>query len=70
MASHLCIEEKEETLGTIPVALLGLLIIFEYVNTKDNVADIFTKSLSKLQHNHILEGLQIEGACWVNNLES
>ena len=38
-------------------------IIFEYVNTKDNLADIFTKPLSKLQYNHILEGLQIEGAC-------
>ena len=38
-------------------------IIFEYVNTKDNLADIFTKSLGKMQHRHILEGLQIEGAC-------
>ena len=38
-------------------------IIIEYVNKKDNLADILTKSLSKLQHKHILQLLQIEGVC-------
>ena len=36
-------------------------IIFKCVNAEDNLADIVTKSLSKLQHKHILEGLRSEG---------
>ncbi len=38
-------------------------VMFKYVSTKDNIADIFTKALCRLQHYHILKGLKIEGAC-------
>lgn len=37
-------------------------VTFQYVYTGDNIADIFTKALSKFQHNNILKKLKIEGA--------
>ena len=38
-------------------------IDYRYIATNENLADIFTKALSKVPHQNILKGLQIEGAC-------
>jgi len=38
-------------------------VTFPHVPTRDNVADFLTKSLGTLQHRHLLNQLQIEGAC-------
>ena len=38
-------------------------IDYEYVETQNNLADIFTKSLSKVNHNKAIRHLQIEGVC-------
>ena len=38
-------------------------IIFEYVSTKNNLADMLTKPLGREQVHNILQGLEIEGTC-------
>jgi len=38
-------------------------IDYEYIETQNNLADIFTKSLSKVSHNKAIHQLQIEGVC-------
>ena len=36
---------------------------YEYITSQNNLADIFTKSLSKISHNKAIHQLQIEGVC-------
>ena len=38
-------------------------IIYEYIGTENNPADIFTKPLSRLRHGKAIHQLQIEGVC-------
>ena len=38
-------------------------IIYKYIGTENNPADIFTKPLSRLRHSKAIHQLQIEGVC-------